>query len=200
LITEDVGKGRHIYRAAEDVFRLFNLLMFSNHRGAVRVEPDDRRFFMLRALAFHQGDAAYWEALHHEIDQPEFYPELLWFFLHRDLSHFQDVPPMTHFKQEQILEHKPTHLQFIDEREWRPSEVKFGVHMNDCLWRELQDFYQENRTPEQYRITKGKFRAELVGHVRIVQPANGHETITYFPLEGAKLIGEDPEEFMEPAE
>jgi hypothetical protein len=135
------------------------------------------------------------------MEQPEFVEELLYSFLNRDLTGYSpDVPPMTRFKQEQIEEKQAAHIQYIRGREWRPSEVKFGVHMNDCLWPELQAFYAENRTPDRYRISKWHFQREIEPYVRVVRPKNGHETTTYFPLEGAKLIGEYGEEFMDPPE
>ena len=90
--------------------------MLSNNDSPIRVDYYDRRYCVMATEKLQS--VQYYDALYNEIDQYEFYPALLYYLLHYDISNFNPrAKPMT--EETKRLKNKSRHRieQFIDD--WR---------------------------------------------------------------------------------
>lgn len=68
LVTESVIQINEKYQAARQISSYHRFIAATNAEHFKNTERDDRRDFVLRLSEHRKGDHAYWQALHHEID------------------------------------------------------------------------------------------------------------------------------------
>lgn len=94
IITEDTI---HINKKGIDAYdelNIANLIMLSNNDNPIRVDQYDRRYCVMATEKLQS--VQYYDALYNEIDQYEFYPALLYYLLHYDISNFNPrAKPLT---------------------------------------------------------------------------------------------------------
>lgn len=92
MITEDMcliegkGKDRIMVRNYK------HIILSSNEEWPVQLDPDDRRFFVLRVSAAHKEDHAYFKAIKDQLDNGG-YEALLYDLLNADVSDFNPRKP-----------------------------------------------------------------------------------------------------------
>ena len=116
VITEgflDVNQKNEPVRTIENVV---NLIFVSNHFIPVKVDEDDRRYFMVETSDKYKGDTKYFDRLVKSFDVEGFHDNLLTFFMKRDISTFDPRKiPMTKAKRDVLNATKTSYRLFVEE-------------------------------------------------------------------------------------
>ena len=76
------------HREQVDGHTYANFFLSTNRDIAVKIEADDRRFWLLQARAEHKGDSEYWERVHKALAQPSLLKSFASMLLKRDIKGF----------------------------------------------------------------------------------------------------------------
>ena len=76
------------HREQVDGHTYANFFLSTNRDIAVKIEADDRRFWLLQARAEHKGDSEYWERVHKALAQPSLLKTFAAMLLKRDIKGF----------------------------------------------------------------------------------------------------------------
>lgn len=103
IITETWTMIREMFMMSYRYPNRFNIIAFTNHGDALKIDDDDRRYGVLKSEAMAQ-DSIYYDRLWSWAKKPESASALLHYFLNRDISHFKPHAraPKTKAKQEMI--------------------------------------------------------------------------------------------------
>lgn len=104
FLTDSIVSARRMHSDPDDKFvNRVNFIAFSNAEYAIRLEPKDRRFFIVRACVPRES-TDYYDALYEHIQNDS--GQVLHFFQTRDISHFNPhaTPMMTDAKREMLEE------------------------------------------------------------------------------------------------
>ena len=116
VITEnvlDVNQKNEPVRTIENVV---NLIFVSNHFVPVKVDEDDRRYFMVETSDKYKGDFGYFDRLVKSFEADGFHENLLTFFMKRDISRFDPRKiPMTKTKRDVLNSTKTSYRLFVEE-------------------------------------------------------------------------------------
>jgi hypothetical protein len=91
IITDDTLSVLTKFKSSRDQRNIINMMFVSNHRGGLKLEQDDRRFFVIesRHINQHQVRARYgddyYDKLHALADVPELAAGLRWALLHHQM-------------------------------------------------------------------------------------------------------------------
>lgn len=98
---------------------IMSLMILSNKSHALKLESDDRRFFLLDVSAIKKQDHVYWDLIYSYINNPLVGEAFYWFCQEFDLQEWREYPlpqRLTKRKQDLILESLPTFYHFIKEK------------------------------------------------------------------------------------
>lgn len=103
IITQPTTKIRQMYMTPYDYPNRFNIIAFTNHDNALVISKDDRRYCILKSDAKPESKD-YYNRLWQWINQERNVQALLYYFLKRDISHFDpfDRAPLTRAKEQMI--------------------------------------------------------------------------------------------------
>ena len=109
----DINQKNEPVRTIENVV---NLIFVSNHFVPVKVDEDDRRYFMVETSDKYKGDFGYFDRLVKSFEADGFHENLLTFFMKRDISRFDPRKiPMTKTKREVLNSTKTSYRLFVEE-------------------------------------------------------------------------------------
>ena len=149
IITEDemciVKKGIDAYQE----LNIANLIMLSNHDNPIRIDSHDRRYCVMSTA--NKQEPSYYKALYKEIDQQEFYPALLYYLLHYDISNFDPMDkPMTDETKKLMNQSKPRIEQFIDD--WRVYYYNNKTQLYELYKQYCKFYYSDKANVEPLKI------------------------------------------------
>lgn len=136
IITEPFISIREMYHAPYSQANVFNILMFTNHKDALPLDEDDKRYYVIYSPAVKKTSEYYTELWNWTREN---YGNILGFFLKRDLSKFNPhaAPAMTGAKLHLIRNMTPLHAwmsECIENHVWPfHGDIIGTMHLMECL-------------------------------------------------------------------
>src|SRR5581483_10119842 len=142
IITQPTIEIREMYRPAYRQKNIFNILMFTNHKDAVLINREDRRYCPIFSPAVKR-DTQYYDKLFADLDKN--IGSILFFLRRRDLSHFNPHANAPHSSsKDELISGSRTPLQqwmaeMIENNMWPfHTDIVTVAHLKTCLPPELR--------------------------------------------------------------
>ncbi len=143
IITQPTIEIREMYRPAYRQKNIFNILMFTNHKDAVLINREDRRYCPIFSPAVKR-DTQYYDKLFADLDKN--IGSILFFLRRRDLSHFNPHANAPHSSsKDELISGSRTPLQqwmaeMIENNMWPfHTDIVTVAHLKTCLPPELRN-------------------------------------------------------------
>ncbi len=133
MITQPRISIREMYTPNYEMANRFNMLLLTNHKDAIILDEDDRRYFVVHSAAKIKEEK-YYDDLWNWTRKPEGIGAIYHFLLERDLSHFnpKSHAPMTEAKQEII----------------KGSYTDLHAWISECIENEVWPFHTDLISPK----------------------------------------------------
>ena len=127
-----------------------NYLFTTNNEHCFKIEEEDRRYLMIRCTNERKTDEFYNE-FYKELDNEYTIKQLFKFFKNRKVLYKLNKAPMTEYKQELIIEQKPSYIQMLYKK---PAWFADRKLTSTKLFESSKEYAKKNFLTTNYTTTK----------------------------------------------
>ena len=127
-----------------------NYLFTTNNEHCFKIEEEDRRYLMIRCTNERKTDEFYTE-FYKELDNEYTIKQLFKFFKNRKVLYKLNKAPMTEYKQELIIEQKPSYIQMLYKK---PAWFADRKLTSTKLFESSKEYAKKNFLTTNYTTTK----------------------------------------------
>lgn len=192
------------HREQVDSYTYANFFLSTNRDLAVKIEHDDRRFWMLQARSEHKGDVPYWELVYKTLSKPSVQKSYAKMLLSRDITNFNATACRPETMLLDITRRKNIDLpirylnEVAFEQVWTCASYENGIltmpakelHTRFCDWAQAQGL--------QHTMTYATFTDKLklsgvlgddapLSHVRLRFNHTGQHAVSSYAIDISKL-------------
>jgi len=192
MITDKTDHIRCLGKDRRQIDSVSSLMMFTNERRAVRIDPDDRRYCAIESSAARAKDVKYFNPLYAAIENPQ--AQVEFFRQMREINidgfHFGSNIPQTSYRDElqradRRQDNTPVVHRYLAAGEWTDEQLRFSA---DDLVDKVKEWMQTNGGADSLTAIAAGKQLNSLGFSATQTKINGHNIRLYDLGSRAKVL------------